>query len=288
MTATRHPPARIVLRIVAVILAFISGIYLSLIAAAYVFQAHIQYWPYTQRAETPAEFGMPEMKEVYIKSEDGLDLLAWYVPPAKKDGKIVVIFHGNCCTLAYRAVKAKSFFSKGYGVLLVEYRGYGGNSGTPSEEYFYKDARAAAVWLGKRGYRNDQIVAYGNSLGSGVAVQFALDRGLKFLILEAPFTSAVDVGEFLYPYIPVRAILHDTYDNFSKIGKISPALLIVHGDQDEVIPIELGKKLFAAANEPKQFISIPGGKHGDLYRHDAGRKIVSWLDSRVKSGKEND
>lgn len=219
MSDMRNPRARIVLRIIAVISAVISGIYVSLVAAAYIFQAHIQYWPYTQRAETPAAFGLPEMKEVYFKSEDGLDLLAWYVPPARKDGKIVVIFHGNCCTLAYRAVKAKSFFSKGYGVFLVEYRGYGGNPGTPGEEYFYKDARAAASWLDKQGYNNGRIVAYGNSLGSGVAVQFALDTGAKFLILEAPFTSAVDVAEFLYPYIPVQFILRDKYDNFSKIGK---------------------------------------------------------------------
>lgn len=280
--------ARITLRIATVIIAVLCGIYVSLVAAAYIFQTKIQYWPYTQRAETPAEFGLSEMKEVYIRSDDGLNLLAWYVPPARKDGKIVVIFHGNCCTLAYRAVKAKSFFTKGYGVLLVEYRGYGGNPGTPNEEYFYKDARAAAVWLNKQGYHNDHIVAYGNSLGSGVAVQFALDTGAKFLILEAPFTSAVDVGEFLYPYIPVRAILHDTYDSFSKIGKISPELLIVHGDQDEVIPIELGKKLFAAANEPKQFISIAGGKHGDLYRHGAGNQISAWLDARVNGDKKND
>lgn len=285
MSDMRNPRARIVLRIIAVISAVISGIYVSLVAAAYIFQAHIQYWPYTQRAETPAAFGLPEMKEVYFKSEDGLDLLAWYVPPARKDGKIVVIFHGNCCTLAYRAVKAKSFFSKGYGVFLVEYRGYGGNPGTPSEEYFYKDARAAASWLDKQGYNNVRIVAYGNSLGSGVAVQFALDTGAKFLILEAPFTSAVDVGEFLYPYIPVQFILRDKYDNFSKIGKISPDLLVVHGDRDEVIPIALAEKLFAAANEPKQFISIAGGKHGDLYRHDAGNKISAWLDSRVNGGK---
>lgn len=285
MSDMRNPRARIVLRIIAVISAVISGIYVSLVAAAYIFQAHIQYWPYTQRAETPAAFGLPEMKEVYFKSEDGLDLLAWYVPPARKDGKIVVIFHGNCCTLAYRAVKAKSFFSKGYGVFLVEYRGYGGNPGTPSEEYFYKDARAAASWLDKQGYNNGRIVAYGNSLGSGVAVQFALDTGAKFLILEAPFTSAVDVGEFLYPYIPVQFILRDKYDNFSKIGKISPDLLVVHGDRDEVIPIALAEKLFAAANEPKQFISIAGGKHGDLYRHDAGNKISAWLDSRVNGGK---
>lgn len=285
MSDMRNPRARIVLRIIAVISAVISGIYVSLVAAAYIFQAHIQYWPYTQRAETPAAFGLPEMKEVYFKSEDGLDLLAWYVPPARKDGKIVVIFHGNCCTLAYRAVKAKSFFSKGYGVFLVEYRGYGGNPGTPSEEYFYKDARAAASWLDKQGYNNGRIVAYGNSLGSGVAVQFALDTGAKFLILEAPFTSAVDVGEFLYPYIPVQFILRDKYDNFSKIGKISPDLLVVHGDRDEVIPIALAEKLFAAANEPKHFISIAGGKHGDLYRHDAGNKISAWLDSRVNGGK---
>lgn len=285
MSDMRNPRARIVLRIIAVISAVISGIYVSLVAAAYIFQAHIQYWPYTQRAETPAAFGLPEMKEVYFKSEDGLDLLAWYVPPARKDGKIVVIFHGNCCTLAYRAVKAKSFFSKGYGVFLVEYRGYGGNPGTPGEEYFYKDARAAASWLDKQGYNNGRIVAYGNSLGSGVAVQFALDTGAKFLILEAPFTSAVDVGEFLYPYIPVQFILRDKYDNFSKIGKISPDLLVVHGDRDEVIPIALAEKLFAAANEPKQFISIAGGKHGDLYRHYAGNKISAWLDSRVNGGK---
>lgn len=255
--------------------------YALLVAVMYVMQRHLQYFPHREYPGTPASNGVPEMREVRVKTEDGIDLLGWFAPPEAKDGKIIVFFHGNAGNLSHRAEKARLFIDHGYGVYLAEYRGFGGNRGSSSEQGLYRDARAALGWLEGEGYSPGQFVLYGESIGSGVAVQMAFETQPKWLVLEAPFTTAADVAKISYFWLPVDLLLKDKYDNLSKIGQIKSALLIVHGDEDHVIPLFLAQKLYEAARHPKEFATVNGGGHADLYDHHAGHIVTEWLDKQA-------
>jgi uncharacterized protein len=243
----------------------------------------MQYYPDRGTPGTPAANGAPEMKAVTVTTEDGLPLLAWFAPPRTKDGKvakdgrIIVLYHGNAGHIGGRASKVRVFLDRGYGVFLSEYRGYGGNPGSPTEQGLYADARAGLKWLEAQGFSPAQFVIYGESIGSGPAVQMALEWQPKILILESPFTSAVEVAKNAYFWLPVDVLLKDRYENIAKIRDIHASLLIVHGDMDTVIPHALGQKLYDAANHPKQIIIIENGAHNDLYEHHAGHIIADWL-----------
>src|SRR5690606_7238404 len=137
-------------------------------------------------------------------------------------------------------------------------------------------------------YTPAQFVLYGESIGSGVAVQMAREVQPRYLILEAPFTSAADVAKDKYFFLPVDMLMKDRYDSIDKIPEITSSLLIVHGDEDAVVDQKLGKKLYDKANHPKEFISINGGHHADLYEHHAGHVIIDWLNKQVTAEKKID
>ncbi len=255
--------------------------YVFIVIVVYFNQRSLQYFPARLSPGKPEDNNVPEMREVYVETEDGLKLLSWFAPPEHKNGKIVVYYHGNAGHIGYRAGKARHFIEAGYGVFLLEYRGFAKNAGRPSEDGFYKDGRAALRWLEAEGYTPAQYVLYGESIGSGVAVEMAQAIQPRYLILEAPFTSAVDVAKGQYFFLPVDLLMKDRYDNIDKIGDITSSLLVVHGDEDAVIPQAQGKKLYERANHPKEFVSINGGHHADLYEHHAGHVIVEWLDKQV-------
>lgn len=257
------------------------AIYVIVLLAVYFMQRSLQYFPDKNYPGEPADSGVPAMREVELKTEDGLTLNAWFAPPAKRDGKIVVYYHGNAGHIGHRAAKAQHFIDKGMGVLLVDYRGFGGNPGNPSEKGLYHDGRAAIRFLEQKEYTISQFVIYGESIGSGVATQMALEIQPRYLILEAPFSSASDVAKKRYFFLPVDFLMKDRYDNADKIADIKTSLLVVHGDEDGVIPIELGRKLFERAQHPKEFITINGGHHSDLYDHHAGHVIVEWLEKQI-------
>lgn len=263
-------------------------VYAVVVLLVYLNQRNMQYFPARIHPGSPKENNVPEMKEVFLETEDGLKLLAWFAPPKHKNGKIVVYYHGNAGHIGYRAGKARYFIENGYGILLVEYRGFAKNPGKPSEKGFYKDGLAALKWLEAQDYTPAQFVFYGESIGSGVAVQMARDVQPRYLILEAPFTSAADVAKGTYFFLPVDLLMKDRYDNIDKIPEITSSLLIVHGDEDEVISQKLGKKLYDKANHPKEFISINGGHHADLYEHHAGHVIIDWLNKQVAAEQKID
>lgn len=262
--------------------------YVVVLVLVYFNQRSIQYYPTRQPPGKPEHNNVPEMREIVVETEDGLKLLAWFAPPKDKNGKIVVYYHGNAGHIGYRAGKARYFIDAGYGILLLEYRGFARNAGKPSEEGFYKDGRAALRWLEAQGYSPAQYVLYGESIGSGVAVEMARAVQPRYLILEAPFSSAADVAKRIYFYLPVDALMKDRYDNADKIADVTSSLLIVHGDEDEVVPQQLGKKLYDKANHPKEFVSINGGHHNDLYEYHAGHVIIEWLNKQVKTETETD
>jgi fermentation-respiration switch protein FrsA (DUF1100 family) len=253
--------------------------YIAVAALLYAGQRHLQYFPGRSYPGKPANYGLPEMQELQVKTEDGLELLAWFAPPKKKDGKVIVLYHGNAGDISLRADKARTFIDAGYGVYLCEYRGFGGNKGDINEGGLYKDARSALQWLDAHGYPPAQWVIYGESIGSGSAVQMAAEFQAKGLILEGAFSSAIDVAAENYFWLPVRYMLKDRFDNISKIKSVHASLLMVHGERDPIIPFHLAQRLYATANEPKRFVPIRDGDHNDLYNHHAGQLILEWLET---------
>lgn len=263
-------------------------IHLTVCVLAYFLQRSLQYHPNTSDPGTPLANGIARMQAVQVRTDDGLDLLAWYLPPQdEKNGLVTVHFHGNAGHIGHRAHKVGHFAARGMGVFFCEYRGYGGNKGAPSEQGFYTDARACLRYLRDRGVTPDRTVIYGESIGTGVAVQMASEVEVPYLVLEAPFASAVDVAKDVYFFLPVNLLMKDRFDNIEKIGGIKSKLLIIHGDDDRVIHISQAQKLFNAANHPKEFITIQGGGHSDLYDHGAGKIIADWLDKRPEMLRED-
>lgn len=256
-------------------------LYGVILVVMYALQRSLQYVPDRRPAGNPKDHGLLHMQAVAVTTADGLTLQAWYQPPREDNGHVVVYFHGNAGHHAHRASKIIHFIEAGYGVYLCGYRGYGGNPGKPSEQGLYADARAGIEWLQSKDILIGKMIFYGESIGSGVAIQMATETPPPVMILEAPFSSAVDVARKHYYWLPLDRLMRDRYANVEKIAGIKTDLLIVHGDEDQVTPIALAQKLFETANHPKQFITINSGHHSDLYEHHAGHVIIDWLAKRI-------
>jgi uncharacterized protein len=240
-----------------------AAAYLGLVGVMYAMQRKMMYYP-VRTLPSPAAVGAPDLYPITLVTDDGLALTAWRKPASVPDGYEILYFHGNGGNIADRAGKVRPFLDAGFGILLVSYRGYGGNPGSPSEAGFFADARAAYDALLGEGVAPERIALIGESLGSGVAVYLASERKVGAVLLEAPYTSTVDVGQRAYPFVPVRLLMQDRFDSASRIARVTAPLLIVHGEADAVIPAAFGRRLFAAANEPKEAVFIPAGDHGNL------------------------
>lgn len=261
-------------------IACLAGAYLVLVGILYLFQRNLLYLP-SQHIGSPAASGVPEMAEVTLKTADGLDLISWY-RPAFSHHPTFVYFHGNGGNISYRAFRVRPYLDAGYGLLLVEYRGYGGNPGKPDEQGLYADGRAAMAFLAAGGVAADKVVIYGESLGSGVAVQIAAERAqagvpVAAVILEAPMSSLTDVAAYHYPFVPVRWLLKDRFDSAAKIDEMAAPLFIIHGEDDRVVPVRFGRVLFDAAREPKEGWWIPEGGHEDLHRFGLQAAVVDYV-----------
>ena len=168
--------------------------------------------------------------------------------------------------------------AKGYGFLFLNYRGYGGSDGKPNEEGLVADGLAAYKFLGQRDVSGDQIILFGESLGAAVAVQVASQREIKALILEAPFTSAVDVAAKAYPYLPSRWLMKDRFESINHIKFIGAPLLIIHGEADQVVPFSLGERLFADAVDPKSLMAVPDVGHNELDVPEVRARVEQFID----------
>ncbi len=248
-------------------------VYLLFVAALFIMQRSMIYFPDTSRPEP-----IQSAEIVKVVTQDKQELESWYFAPKISEKPVIVFFHGNAGNYGQRFYKVQSYLEAGYGILLAEYRGYGGNTGKPSEQGFYQDARAYINWLiSDKKLKARQIILYGESIGSGAAVQMATEYDVAGLILESPFSSLVDVAARQYPFVPVKYLLKDKFVNIEKIHAIKTPLLVIHGDKDEVIPIALSKKLFKAARNPKKFIEFPQARHNDLYDYGALSYIMDFL-----------
>jgi uncharacterized protein len=248
--------------------------YGGLLALMYVFQRALLYFPDTRRTP-PAQAGLPQAEEVTLTSSDGEKLVAWFV--LARDGKpLVIYFQGNAEGLPARAGRFTWLIADGSGLLALAYRGYGGSTGKPSEDGLIRDAVAAYDFARAR-YAAQRIVLFGESLGTAVAVALAAEREIGGLILDAPFTSAAAVGAAAYPFAPVRWLMKDKFRSDERIGHVAAPLLVLHGEQDSIVPIRFGERLFALAREPKRMVRFAQGGHVDLDDHGAAKVVKEFL-----------
>lgn len=257
----------------------IIGLYVVLIAAMYLGQRKLLYHP-DNTIGAPATHGIAEVVPIRLTSKDGNAVSSWF-RAAGTNKPIIVYFHGNAGHIGDRASKVRSYLDAGYGILLVGYRGYGGNPGQPTEKGLYDDAATALEFLERTGITPDHWVIYGESLGTAIAVEmatrYATSSPVAAVVLEAPFTSMVDAAKSHYPYVPVDMLLRDRYDSISKITKIGSPLLVVHGDADKTVPQKLGKRLFDAAVEPKEAKWIAQAGHNNLYDFDVDMDVLDFI-----------
>ena len=248
--------------------------YAAVLALMYVFQRTLIYFPDRTRTP-PAAAGLPQAEEVALTSSDGEKLIAWHVAP-RGDKPVVLYFHGNGGALNLRADRFRDLTADGTGLVALSYRGYGGSSGWPSEDGLIRDARAAYDFAAAR-YAAERIVLWGELLGTGVAVALAAERPVAGVILDAPFTSAIDVGAAAYPFAPVRWMIKDTFHSDRRIVRVKAPILVLHGERDRVVPIAFGERLFVLANEPKRFVRFPAGGHVDLDDFGAMAEVQKFL-----------
>ena len=241
--------------VVTIVILVVSG----LLGLLWSQQRRLIYFP-SDGPVPPAATVLSGARDVVLRTADGLELGAWYLPGT--GGPAVLVLPGNGGDRAMRAPLAAVLHRMGLSVLLVDYRGYGGNPGKPTEEGLATDARAAHDWLTAQP-EVDRVVYFGESLGAAVAVGLAIERPPAALILRSPFTSLPDVAGEHYPWLPVGKLLMDRYPSLQRIPTLQSLLLVIAGDEDDIVPWSLSRRLYEAAPEPKEFLTVPGAGHND-------------------------
>ena len=224
-------------------------IYFLILAFLFIFQRSLMYHP-----DENNYFGDKlevDIQKVKIETEDNIQLLGWFHKKNLKDYKTILYFHGNAGKLENRIHKLNHFKDMNVNFLIIAWRGFSGNDGNPSEKGLYIDGESTIKWLKNKGIKEENIILYGESLGTGIATQIAQNKNFAGLVLETPFTSMVEAAKNFYPYIPVGFILKDKYENDKKIQNVNIPVLIMHGEADQIVPFWMGKKVFNLANEPK-------------------------------------
>ena len=236
-------------------------LYGGFVGLLYVAQRSLQYFP-ERRRTAPSAVGLPEAEEAVLDTADGERVIVWHVPP-REGQPIFLYFHGNGGSLRWRVERFRALIADGSGLIALSYRGYGGSSGRPTERGLVEDAAAAYAFAIAR-YPAERIVLWGESLGSALALALAAEKSVGHLVLEAPFTSAADVGARYLWFLPVRLFLKDQFRSDLRIGKVTAPVLVVHGEDDAIVPVTLGERLYGLIRAPKRFVRIAGAGHNDL------------------------
>jgi uncharacterized protein len=245
-------------------LAVVFAAVLAGLGSIWISQRRLVYFP--TQAVPDATAVLPGAEEVEYPTEDGLSLGAWFVP-AKEEGNggTVVVFNGNAGNRADRTPLAEALAGRGYAVLLVDYRGYGGNPGKPSESGLATDARAAVAYLQTRSdVDQDRLAYFGESLGAAVALGLADEQPPAALVLRSPFTSLPDIASVHYPFLPTSLLLWDRYPNLEIIRDLDIPVMIIAGSADSIVPAKQSRKLFEASRGLKRLLVIDGADHNDL------------------------
>lgn len=275
-------------------MAFLVPVFLivALLLVLWVGQRQLMYFPLGNVPPIEA-LGLEDVEAVAFDTADGLRLSGWFFavgavesssPRALDERRdAVIVFNGNAGNRAHRVPLATALRRLGLQVLLFDYRGYGGNPGSPTEQGLAMDARAAREFLiNQRDVDPQRLIYFGESLGTGVAVNLASEHPPAALILRSPYTSMADVGQHHYPWLPVRLMLRDRYDSLARIPTVRTPLLVIAGERDSVVPVEFSRRLYEAASRPKTFVSIPDADHNDDDLQDGKaviEAIVTFLDA---------
>jgi hypothetical protein len=224
-------------------------LYLLVLIFIYINQRNLLYHPTENNyLDDKIEFNH---EEVLIETEKNIKLKSWLIKKDFKKFKTLIFFHGNAGNLFNRVHKLNELNKLDINILIISWRGFSGNSGKPTEKNLYYDAKMSIKWLNNLGINNNKIILYGESLGTGVAVELGQKDNFNSIILESPFTSIAKAAKIYYPYLPINLLLKDRYDSIDKINKITNPVLIMHGMKDNIVPYEMGVELFQKANQPK-------------------------------------
>lgn len=256
--------------------------YLLVLLAVYLFQARLVYFPTRDMTGDPGHVGL-RFEEVWLRS-GGKKIHGWFIP-ATAPRYTLLFFHGNAGNISQRLESIKQFHDLQLSVFIFDYQGYGKSEGKPGESATYRDSRAAWDYLvEERGARPDEIVLFGRSLGGAVAIELATEVEPFALIVESCFTSAVELGTKVYPWLPIRLVRRIRYDSLSRVGSIRAPKLFIHSFDDEIVPFGMGKRLYNRASRPKQFLKIRGG-HNDGFMMSA-KEYTEAIDSFLASVQE--
>ncbi len=253
-------------------------LYAALLAGMFLAQRAMIYFPSRTIPDLVSYGAAEHMQIVSITTADNLMLKGWYAPPENPDMPVIALFHGNAAEHGIRFYIMRPYLEAGYGVLLAGYRGYGGNPGKPSENGFYTDARAWIDNLLESGIKADQIILYGESIGTGVATQMALEyKDAMALVLQSPYTRLSDIARKRYFFLPVDLLMLDRFNNIDKISHIDMPVLILHGTLDGIIPVTHVTTLYEKAKEPKQLRLFEGYGHNDLPVEERAEVVTGFL-----------
>ena len=234
-------------------------IYLILLTLIYINQRKLLYLPSENNyLDDPINF---TYNEFFIEVDKDVKIKSWLIEKDLKKYKTILFLHGNAGNLFNRSYKLNRLNELNLNVLIISWRSFSGNLGEPNETNLYGDAKKAVKWLNDRGVETKNIILYGESLGTGVAVEIGQTNKFNSIILESPYTSMVKAAKIYYPYLPVNLLLKDKYNSEKKIKNIKTPILIMHGKKDNIVPFYMGKKLFETANKPKKFLQIEEDDH---------------------------
>ena len=260
-----------------ILVTIVTLCYLLIVIFVYFNQRNLLYHPFENNYTTDeANFSY---EEVFIPTSSGKKLKAWFHKKDLKQNKTLIFFHGNAGDLRNRIYKLNLIKNFDINFLIVAYRGFSGNKGNPTEDGLYQDARDALDWLNKQEITDEQIIIYGESLGTGVSVEVAQNKKFAGIILESPFTSMVDAGKHYYFYLPVSLLLKDRYESLNKLKNIKIPILVMHGEKDRIVPFHMGKKIFKEANEPKYSYFPKEDDHMMEYNQELLNSIQKFLKS---------
>lgn len=253
----------------------VAATYLSLTGILYATQRQLMYFPTNENPE-PAQVGLADVSVEKLETPDGESLTAWYAP-ADIGQPTILFFHGNAGEISDRAARFSAYRAAGLGVLFVSWRGYGGSTGSPSENGIIIDSRTAYDWLVLHGVKPDAIAVSGESLGTGAAVRLAAETVVGALILGAPYSSTAEVAKRQYPFLPVELLMKDQFRSIDHVAAVKAPVLIIHGTADRVVPFALGLKLFNAVTAPKEFIALEHGDHAAISGSEALQHEVEFI-----------
>ena len=252
-------------------------LYLLILVVLFFYQRNLLYHP--NENNYSGDRLLVEVNKVKIPTSDNLLLNGWFHKKDIKNYKTIIYFHGNAGTLENRIHKLNHFQDMNINFLIIAWRGFSGNNGKPSELGLYEDGKSAIDWLIKKGIDEKNLILYGESLGTGVATHLAQNKSFAGVILETPFTSMIEAAKVFYPYIPIKLLLKDKFENYKKIKNINSPILVMHGEEDKIVPFSMGKKIYEMANKPKYSYFTKYDNHMMEYDENLILALKSFLKS---------